>query len=98
MNTKLNPVTTTTQRECRILEFVFKFLAVSHVRGLIPCGLRNLKVLFCLVLIKFNICFLKDSKVSQSRIFRSSLFHSLIADGKEEFFEEIMRNYDYLSF
>ena len=40
---------------------------------------------------KFNKCFLKISKEAELRISRSSLFHSLITEGKR-IFEEIMTN------
>ena len=38
---------------------------------------------------KFNKCFLKISKEAELRISRSSLFHSLITDGKKEFLKKL---------
>ena len=38
---------------------------------------------------KFNKCFLKISKEAELRISRSSLFHSLITDGKKFFLKNL---------
>ena len=38
---------------------------------------------------KYNKCFLKISKEAELRVSRSSLFHSLVTDGKKEFSEKL---------
>ena len=48
-----------------------------------------LKTLLEFGLMKFNKCFLKISKEVELRISRSSLFHSLITDGKKEFLKKL---------
>ena len=48
-----------------------------------------LKTLLEVGLIKFIKCFLKISKEAELRISRSSLFHSLITDGKKEFLKKL---------
>ena len=40
-------------------------------------------------LMKFNKYFLKISKEAELQISRSSLFHSLITDGKKEFLQKL---------
>ena len=47
------------------------------------------KVLFCLGLIKFNTCFLKDSGIAESRIFGLSFFSSPITDGNKELLKKL---------
>ena len=63
---------------------------LRRVRNFSPNELFVLKTLLAFGLMKFNKCFLKISKEAELRISRSSLFHSLINDGKKDFFEEIM--------
>ena len=95
-NGRLDTVNTTTQGVYRILEIVFEFILFQMIKtnskmykNLIPSGLCLLEVLSSLNLIKFNICFLKDAKVVESRVFKPSLFHSLIADGKKKFLKRL---------
>ena len=80
--------------ECRKLclslcSFKWVRATLRRVRSLIPIGLCNLKVLFCLVLIKFSICFLEDSKIAESRIFILNLSNSLITDGNKELLKKL---------
>ena len=65
---------------------------LRHVRSFSPNGLFMLKTLLEFGLMKFNNFFLRISKEAELRISRSSLFHSLIADGKKRIFEEVMSN------
>ena len=49
------------------------------MKTLLPEGRINLKRLF-----------LKKFKISELRIFRSNLFHSITAEGKNEFLQKVM--------
>ena len=86
VNGRLDTVTTTLFIEALNLWLnlcSFKLLrpTLRRARGVILSGLCYLKVLYCL----FNIYFLKDSKLAEPQIFKSSLFHSFITDGKTSF-------------
>ena len=72
----------------------FKWLKpiLRRVRSFSPNGLFMLKTLLEFGLMKFNKCFLKISKEVKLWISRSSLFHSLITDGKKRIFQEDMSN------
>ena len=68
-----------------------KWLKPSHslVINLIPLGLWQLKRLLADGLINFRILFLKILKLLAFLMLRSSLFHSIIVDVKEEFFIKV---------
>ena len=53
--------------------------------NLTPFGLWQLKTVLPEGRMKFKSVFLKIFKLSELRIFRSSLFHSITAEGKKEF-------------
>ena len=55
------------------------------VNNLTPLGLWQLKTVLPEGRMKFKSVFLKIFKLSELRIFRSSLFHSITAEGKKEF-------------
>ena len=91
MNCWFYIISTTTQRVYRILKIVFKLCSFKWLKPILrlarsfsPNGLFMLKTLLEFGLMKFNKCFLKISKEAELRISRSSLFHSLITDGKKE--------------
>ena len=69
----------------------FKWLKpiLRYVRNFSPNGLFMLKTLLEFGLIKFNKCYLKISKDAELQISRSSLFHSIITDGKKEFLKKL---------
>ena len=55
------------------------------VNNLTPLGLWQLKTVLPEGRMKFKIVFLKIFKLSELRMFRSSLFHSITAEGKKKF-------------
>ena len=59
------------------------------MRYLIPLQLWQLKTLFGNRLINFNNFFLKTLKLAALRRLGSSLFHSMIVDGKKEFLKKL---------
>ena len=61
----------------------------SLVINLIPLGLWQLKRLLADGLINFRILFLKILKLLEFLMLWSSLFHSIIVDGKKEFFKKV---------
>ena len=58
---------------------------LNLVNNLTPLGLWQLKTVLPEGRMKFKSVFLKIFKLSELRIFRSSLFHSITAEGKKEF-------------
>ena len=58
---------------------------LNLVNNLTPMGLRQLKTLLPEGRIKFKSVFLEIFTLSELRIFRSSLFHSITAEGKKKF-------------
>ena len=60
-------------------------LSLNLVSNLTPLGLWQLKTLFPEGRINFKRLFLKTFKLSELRIFRSNLFHSMTVEGKKEF-------------
>ena len=58
------------------------------VRSLVPYGLWILKILFAQGRIKFGRFLLKFGRFSEFLIFQSSLFHSDIVEGKNEFLKK----------
>ena len=62
---------------------------LRRIRSFTPNRLFMLKRLLEFGLIKFNKCFWKISKEADLRISRSSLFHSLITDGKKFFLKKL---------
>ena len=63
--------------------------SLSLVSNLIPLGLWHLKTLSPEGLINFKSFFLKINKFSELRIFRSTLFHSITTEGKNEFLKKL---------
>ena len=61
----------------------------SLVINLIPLGLWQLKRLLADGLINFRILFLKILKLLEFLMLWSSLFHSIIVDGKKQFFKKV---------
>ena len=59
--------------------------SLNLVNNLTPLGLWQLKTVLPEGRMKFKSVFLKIFKLSELRIFRSSLFHSITAEGKKEF-------------
>ena len=55
------------------------------VNNLTPLGLWQLKIVLSEGRMKFKIVFLKIFKLSELRMFRSSLFHSITAEGNKKF-------------
>ena len=60
---------------------------LNLVNNLTHFGLWQLKTVLPEGRIKFNSVFLKIFKLSELQIFRSSLFHSIAAEGKKEFWK-----------
>ena len=58
---------------------------LNLVNNLTPLGLWQLKTVLPEGRMKFKSIFLKIYKLSELRIFRSSLFHSITVEGKKEF-------------
>ena len=63
-------------------------LGRSRVKSLIPRGLWILKIILEQDRMKFKSFFLKVLKFAEFLILRPSLFHSVIAEGKNEFLKE----------
>ena len=72
-----------------LCSFKWLKLILRHVRNFIPDELFMLKILLAFGLMKFNKCFLTISKDAELRISRSSLLHSLITDGKKNFWNYV---------
>ena len=62
---------------------------LSLVNNLTPLGLWQLKTMIPEGCIKFKSFYLKIFKLSELRIFRSSLFHSITAEEKKEFWKKL---------
>ena len=61
----------------------------SRVISLIPLRLSQLKKLLGEGLINFRILFLKTIKLFEIKRVGSKLFHSMIVEGKKEFFKKL---------
>ena len=76
-----------------MFEFVFEFEwrnpGQSLVTNFSPFELLQLKTLFAVGLMKLKKIFLKLVKLSNLWSLESSLFHSVTADGKEEFLKKL---------
>ena len=62
---------------------------LNLVNNSTPLGLWQLKTGLLAGHMKFKSVFLKIFKLSELRIFRSSLFHSITAEGKKEFWKKL---------
>ena len=62
---------------------------LNLVNNLTPLGLWQLKTVLPEGRMKFKSVFLKIFKLSELRIFRSSLFHSITAEEKKEFWKKL---------
>ena len=63
-------------------------LSLNLISNLPPVGVWQLKTLFPEGRMNFKRLFLKIFKLSELRIFRSNLFHSMTAEGKKEFWKK----------
>ena len=90
---QLHKGSTESWKLCLNLSFFMRLKPIlRRVRSFSPTRLFMLKTLLDFRQMKFNKCFLKISKEVELRISRSSLFHSLITNGKKRIFEEVMSN------
>ena len=63
-------------------------LSLNLISNLPPVGVWQLKTLFPEGRMNFKRLFLKIFKLSELRIFRSNLFHSMTAEEKKEFWKK----------
>ena len=92
MSWRFNIITTATDRLSESWKLCLNLCSqrwlkpnLNLVNNLTLLGLWQLKTVLSEGRMKFKSVFLKRFKLSEMRIFRSSLFHSITAEGKKEF-------------